>query len=455
MNVTNRFGHRLYKTFFKTYTEKIWGIPCSQINADWASQRIKGLSLSAAVYNALFGVKKSKTLIDEFDYPIMGPGMMWQRFQEAVEGGGGKVLLNLEVIKLKHKAGRIINVTYSENSQKKEIPVGHVISSAPITSLVEMLDPQAPAEVLGFVRCLAYRAFIIVILIINKKDLFPDQWIYIHSTTAKVGRIQNFKNWSPAMVPNQEITSVGMEYFCTEGDEIWNLSDIELITLASQELSELGLADKKDIVDSCVLRQPRAYPVYDADYAKNLSAIRKYIEGFENLQTIGRNGMHRYNNMDHSMLTGILAAQNAAGADHDLWAVNEEEDYLEEEISRDKLKELMSEKALRQTFGRMDRLGFGTALGTVSGLLFMLATFWLMLKGVPPESPDLKMLIASINGYSISVKGAFIAFGYLFFCGFLFGWLFAYLRNLFIAIYLYRVKKKAELIAFREFFNKF
>ncbi len=456
--VSNRFGKRLHNTFFKTYTEKVWGIPCNQIRADWAAQRIMGLSLITAVYNALFGVKKSKTLIDEFDYPSEGPGMMWRRFQEAVDNGGGQVLLNSKVVRLKHENGRITDALYVRNGKTEEISVEHLVSSAPITTLTTMLDPKAPEEVLEAVRGLSYRAFIIVVLIIDKKDLFPDQWIYIHSPDAKVGRIQNFGNWSAAMVPDPEKTSVGMEYFCDEGDETWVLSDAELTEIASRELAGLGLANTDDISDSCVLRQSKAYPVYDQDYSRHLSVIRDFLGSFENLHTIGRNGMHRYNNQDHSMLTGIMAAQNiATGADdHDLWTVNEEEEYLEQDATKDaNLGELIPEKFIRRAFARMDKLGFATAVGTVSGLLFFLATLWLAIKGTPSGSPDLGFLAEYFVGYTVSVKGAFISFAYTFFWGFLFGWLFAYLRNLFFAIYIYEVKKKAELLSLRDFLDHF
>ena len=449
--VSNRFGKRLYETFFKTYTEKVWGIPCNQILADWAAQRIKGLSLTSAVYNALFGIRKAKTLIDEFDYPLKGPGMMWRRFQEKVDAGGGQVRLHSDTVSLKHENGRITRAVYVENGERKEMPVEHLISSASITSLVTMLDPKPPAEVLEAVAHLSYRAFIIVVLIINKRDLFPDQWIYIHSPNAKVGRIQNFRNWSAAMVPDPDKTSIGMEYFCTEGDEIWTMADNDLTAIASRELAALGLADPDDVADSCVLRQPKAYPVYDHEYSDYLSVIREYLEGFENLQTIGRNGMHRYNNQDHSMLTGLMAAQNVAGSDHDLWTVNEDEEYLEEDKNKEKLRQLLPENTLIRAFARMDKLGFATAVGTVSGLLFFLATLWLMIRGRAPGSPDLEFLSEYFAGYSMTVEGAFVAFLYTFISGFLFGWLFAYLRNLFLGMYLYHLKKKAELLSLRDF----
>jgi protoporphyrinogen oxidase len=329
--VSNRFGNRLYQTFFKTYTEKVWGIPCSQISADWASQRIKGLSLRTAIINAIIVNKKVKTLIDTFYYPVKGPGMMWERFQQIIENKGGNVLFNTKAIQIEHDNNEITGIIYLHNNKREKIPVKQLISSAAITSLVSMLSPKAPDRVLESSKCLNYRNLIVVVLMIDKKNLFPDQWIYIHSPDVKVGRIQNYANWSAAMLPDQEKTCIAMEYFCTEGDEIWESSDDTLITQASQELALLGLADINDIIDHCVVRQPKAYPVYDQNYSNNLEIIKAYINKFTNLQTIGRNGMHRYNNQDHSMLTGIMAVQNIFdNANNNIWSINEEEDYLEE-----------------------------------------------------------------------------------------------------------------------------
>jgi len=313
-----------------------------------------------------------------------------------------------------------------------------------------MLNPKAPDEVAEAAGNLSYRAFMIVVLIIAKRFLFPDQWIYIHNPGTKVGRIQNFKNWSAALVPDPEKTSIGMEYFCNEGDELWNLPDAELTAIAVRELSELGLARKEDVTDSVVLRQPKAYPVYDHDYSRHLAVIRSYIESFDNLQTIGRNGMHRYNNQDHSMLTGILAVRNMTGEKHDLWKVNEEEEYLEEDSKKEaRLRQLLPEKILIRTFARIDKLAFATAIGTVTGLLVFWATLWPALTG-GIMLPSLHLLGAYFIGYTATVKGAFIALGYSFSWGFLFGWLFAYLRNLLLGIYLYQAKKKAELLSLRD-----
>lgn len=452
--VSNRFGKRLYNKFFKTYTEKVWGIPCNEIQASWAAQRIKGLSLTTAVINALFGVQNAKTLVNEFYYPAKGPGMMWQRFQEMVNLGKGQVLLNSEATRLLHDHRRIKEVKYVESNTPAEIPVSHVISSIPITRLVALIEPKPPAEILEAAQKLTYRDFLIVLLVVDKKDLFSDQWIYIHSSDVKVARIQNFKNWSAAMVPDTDKTSVGMEYFCQEGDEIWTMQDTHLADLAARELHELGLAEENDILDSFVIRQPKAYPVYDKGYDTHLDLLRDFLGSFENLQTIGRNGLHRYNNMDHSMQTGIFAAQNIAGANHDLWTVTEAEEYLEEDTAIRK-KQIASEKIIARTFARIDPFAFASAVGTVSGLFIFLATIWPVLTGSDVLHLYLKLLAQYFIGYTVTVKGAFIALGYSFFWGFLFGWLFAYLRNLFLSIYIYRAKKKAELLSLRDFLEHF
>ena len=254
------------------------------------------------------------------------------------------------------------------------------------------------------------------------------------------------------MVPDLNKTSIGMEYFCNEGDEIWAMSDAKLTDMASRELSDLGLARIDDVMDSFVVRQLNAYPVYDDEYKKHLNVIRDFLRGIDNLQTIGRNGMHRYNNMDHSMHTGMLAAQNILGARHDLWEITEEEEYLEEE-KKAKAGKLVFEKILSQTFARMDKIAFATAVGSVSGLLIFLATIWLVIKGGDVVGPNIKLLGQYFIGYTVTVKGAFIAFGYSFVWSFLLGWLFAYLRNLSLALYIYWVKKRTELLSLRDFFD--
>ncbi len=329
--VINRFGERLYQTFFKTYTEKVWGVPCHHIQADWAAQRIKGLSLKTAILNALFGGNNAKSLIKEFDYPVLGPGMMWERFQERVESKGGEVWLNTRVIQIQREGNRIKSLTAEKQGEIVQVSAEeNLISTMPVTSLILRLDPPPPDEVVQAAKSLNYRAFLIVSLIVNRKDLFPDNWIYIHAPEVKVGRIQNFKNWSPAMVPDPSKTCLGMEYFCNEGDEIWSRKDAELIELATREMASLGLAEAGDVEDGVVIRQPKAYPVYDSEYRQHLKVIQEFLATLENLQTIGRNGMHRYNNQDHSMLTGMLAVKNMLGEKHDLWEVNTERSYYEE-----------------------------------------------------------------------------------------------------------------------------
>jgi len=329
--VTNRFGNRLYRTFFKTYTEKVWGIPCTEIQAEWAAQRIRGLSLISTLRNALFGGNHVKSLISEFDYPRLGPGQMWEYFTQKVENGGGKVLFNQGVYELHHDNHQITSVTIQSNSgDKSTFTAEHYISSMPITHLVKSLCPAAPPEVIQAAKNLRYRALILVALMVKDEQLFPDNWIYVHTPKVQVGRIQNFKNWSADMVPETGNSCLGMEYFCSEDDALWNTSDADLLKQAEHELENLGLVTRGAVFDGKVVRQPKAYPVYDADYKKNLEILRHYLAQFNNLQTIGRNGMHRYNNQDHSMLTGLLAARNILGENHDLWNVNVERSYQEE-----------------------------------------------------------------------------------------------------------------------------
>ena len=333
--VSNRFGKRLYRTFFKSYTEKVWGIPCNELSADWAAQRIKGLSLMTALKKALIGRKVRnnsemvKTLIDSFHYPKLGPGMMWEIVSKKAQENGCDLKMEANVEKVLWSSGVVEAVVVSVNDKKQMVTGTHFISSMPMRELIQKFKPQPPAHVLKAASELDYRDFLIVALIVNKKDLFPDNWIYIHDPNVKVGRIQNFKNWSPYMVPDPEKSCIGLEYFCFEGDGLWKMPDEKLFELAEYELEFLGLAQAVDVEDGVVVRMPKAYPVYDHQYKQHLRVIRDYLGTIDNLQTVGRNGMHRYNNMDHSMQSGILAAENVLGADHDLWEINEDEEYLE------------------------------------------------------------------------------------------------------------------------------
>lgn len=350
--VTDCFGEKLYRIFFKTYTEKVWGIPCSQIRADWAAQRIKNLSLKQTVMNALFGNQNAKSLIKKFDYPRLGPGMMWERCQEILEHHGSPVHLNTEVVSVKREGMRVTKVVAKQGDFTFELKGDYFINSMPITALVHRLDPLPPDFVLEAAKGLKYRDFLIVSLIINCEHLFPDNWLYIHSPEFQVGRIQNFKNWSAEMVPDTSKTCLGMEYFCSEGDALWEMDNSMLIELASQELVKLNLGVRySDVEDGCVIRQHKAYPVYDGEYRQHLQVLQDYIETFDNLQTVGRNGMHRYNNQDHSMLSALLAARNIVGEEHDIWNINVERSY-HENFTDEEWTSLKSQATRSQTTNR-------------------------------------------------------------------------------------------------------
>jgi len=334
--ISNRFGKRLYNIFFKSYTEKVWGMPCSQISSDWAIQRIKGLSFIAAVRDA-FTIKRAdknsteiKTLIDAFEYPKKGPGMMWGKVADIIQQEGSNVCLGAETEKIFWTEKGIQSVGFNINGQQKEMSGIHFISSMPIRELIECFEPAVPDDVFHAARSLKYRDFLTVALIIKRRNLFQDNWIYIHDPHARVGRIQNFKNWSPHMVPDMNKTCLGLEYFCFEGDELWSMPDHELIALGKRELEVLGLVRASEIEDGRVVRMPKAYPVYDSKYLESLQKIKRFISQFDNLQVVGRNGMHKYNNQDHSMLTAILAVKNILGKNYDLWTVNTDQEYLED-----------------------------------------------------------------------------------------------------------------------------
>jgi protoporphyrinogen oxidase len=254
---------------------------------------------------------------------------MWEAFREAIEAGGGTVRLGSHVIGLHHHAGRITGVMTTRNGATSPEPAGHVISSMPMRDLVRALVPAAPDAVRAAAERLSYRDFITVAVVIDKADVFPDNWIYIHEASVKVGRIQNFKNWSADMVPDPAKTCLGLEYFCTEGDELWSHTDEHLMELARTELRTLGLVGDSKILDGRVVRVRQAYPVYDDGYEEALEIIKKYLVRFENLQLVGRNGMHKYNNQDHSMVTAMLAVRNLFGEQHDLWAINADDEYQE------------------------------------------------------------------------------------------------------------------------------
>jgi protoporphyrinogen oxidase len=326
----NHFGKRLYEMFFKTYTEKVWGIPCTEIRADWAAQRIKNLSFREVLSHAFFKNAQAVSLIEVFSYPRRGSGMMWERFAETIRTNKGCVDLNSQVVAIHHDGKMIREVTYRFENVLSRKPIDALISSVPLDNLTTLLDPLPPPEIIEASAKLRYRSFIIIILVLNKKDIFPDQWLYIHSPEVQVGRIENFGNWSSEMVPDPETTSLGLEYFCDENDALWTSSDHSLIRMAIHEAGYLGITGPAEVIDSCVVRQAKAYPVYDEHYREHVETLKSYLEQFMNLQTAGRNGTHRYNNMDLAMTSGILAAQNITGSRHDVWMVGTSPGYLEE-----------------------------------------------------------------------------------------------------------------------------
>lgn len=332
--VTNRFGRRLFRTFFKTYTEKVWGISCTELKAEWAAQRIKGLSLKVVLYSMFARPRTTvRTLIEQFYYPRLGPGMMWEAVAKRVERAGGQLVYNSPVTRIETDGAHAVKAVVVSSAGRESMVVGsHFIASMPITDLVRAMTPQPPADVLHAAEQLRYRDFLTVCLIIRRKDIFKDNWIYIHEPAVLVGRIQNYGNWSPEMVPDPEKTSLGLEYFCNKGDDVWCSSDSDLIQRAGRELEVLRLASAADVVDGCVFRVEKSYPVYDSDYRQYLAVLRQYVERFSNLQMVGRNGLHRYNNQDHAMLTGILASRKLLlGENHDVWSVNSDQEYLEEQ----------------------------------------------------------------------------------------------------------------------------
>jgi protoporphyrinogen oxidase len=331
--VSNRFGERLYRIFFKTYTEKVWGIPCTEIRAEWAAQRIQGLSLASAILNATSLNRRSpaiKSLISKFRYPRLGPGQMWEKCATRVEEMGGRVLMHHEVTRFEVGENGVDAIVVRNSEGDRRIEAEHFITTMPLSALVKAID-SVPEAVVKAGEGLAYRDFILVALIVDRADLFPDNWIYVHTPGVSVGRIQNFNNWSAAMVPVEGVTCIGMEYFCFEGDGLWESKDADLIALATKELTTLGLAPGASIVDGTVVRMPKAYPIYDREYRDHVDAISSHLATIPNLHSVGRNGMHKYNNQDHSMYTAMLTVENMKGAGHDIWEVNTDLDYHEEQ----------------------------------------------------------------------------------------------------------------------------
>lgn len=338
----NQFGWKLYSIFFKTYTEKVWGMPCDEMSADWAAQRIKGLSLWSAVIDGLkrsLGLNKrpndgmqTKTLLETFRYPRLGPGMMWEAARDRIIATGkGRIMMGhaLKQLASDHAGGW--RMTATGPSGEIAVRAAHVISSAPMRELAARLHPL-PATSFN-AKQLKYRDFLTVALKIRAdEDMFPDNWIYIHDSKVKVGRIQNFRSWSPEMVPDAGVACVGLEYFCFEGDGLWSLPEADLVALATREMTQLGLISADQVIGGVVVRQEKAYPVYDEDYARHVDAMRRELEtAWPTLHLVGRNGMHRYNNQDHAMMTAMLTVENILAGQriYDTWCVNEDAEYHE------------------------------------------------------------------------------------------------------------------------------
>lgn len=333
--VTNRFGRRLFRIFFESYTEKVWGLPCSEIRAEWAAQRIRNLSLGTVLRSLLWKPGRAvRSLIEEFHYPRLGPGMMWEAVAREISRRGGEVLLNGGVRRIERKGNRITHVVVGNGDgggRDERIAATDFISSMPIGEFVARLDPPAPDAVRAASAHLRHRAFLTVCLVVDAQDLFPDNWIYVHDPSVRVARIQNFGNWSPDMVPEPGRTSLGLEYFCNEGDAVWTMADADLVAMGRSEIERIGLARADQVVDGCVFRVPAAYPIYDASYAAHLRVVRDFVDGLENCRMAGRNGLHRYNNQDHAMLTGFEAARSlASGEPGDVWGVSDDPEYFEE-----------------------------------------------------------------------------------------------------------------------------
>ncbi len=448
--VTNRFGKRLFETFFKAYTEKVWGISCSELKAEWAAQRIKDLSLRTALLSMFLKPKTTiKTLIEEFDYPRYGPGMMWNAVKSEIERRAGTVLMEAEVVRVNRTGRRIDSVVVRHHGREETIQGTNFISSMPVTEFVRRLE-QPPTAVVDAAARLRYRDFLTVVCIVNKPELFPDNWIYVHDPEVQVGRIQNFKNWSPDMVPDSTKTSLGLEYFCTEGDALWTMRDEELIQLATCELERIGLCRAADVEDGCVVRVPKAYPVYGSDYREALAVVREFVDSLENFRTIGRNGLHRYDNQDHAMLTGMLAVRSMVlGEPHDLWSVNTEQEYHEEvRATARKLVpdvDVVVEQELARVFLRVDRVALGLSVGVLGGLGLFVATLALVLAGGPVVGPTLGLLGQYFPGYSVTGLGSCVGLFYGFVSGFVGAWLFAVLRNMVMFVYLVAAYRRWQL----------
>lgn len=329
--IIKQFGKKLYLHFFKTYTEKVWGIPCDKIAAEWASQRIKNLNFAEVVKNAVFGgkTKKAKSLIDTFYYPVKGSGYCYKQIALYIKKNGGKFHMRHQITVIRHDGGKILSVAAGETH--KQTLVDHLFSSIPLTHFIYSLRPKPPFEVLEAARNLLYRDHITVNLIIKKQNLFSDNWIYVHAPEVKMARVTNYNNFSDSMTPNKQYSAISVEYFTFKTDAIWNMTNKELIRLAISEMERVRLIQKKDVLDGFVVREADSYPAYYVGYEKYFKKIKQYADTFSNLHLIGRGGMFKYNNMDHSLYSGMLAAQNylLGYKKYSVWDINEDAEYLE------------------------------------------------------------------------------------------------------------------------------
>lgn len=474
--VSNRFGVRLYEIFFKTYTEKVWGLRCSEISADWAAQRIKNLSLREALRNAIFGTRQGKdgqiitTLIDTFHYPRFGPGMMWERCRDLLAAGGTETLQGVRVEQLCHRHGRIECVRgRTLTGEQVEMSGDHFISTMPLRELIYAFDPPPPDAVVRAANQLHYRDYLTAVLIVKRESVFPDNWIYIHSPQVKMGRIQNYKNWSPDMVSDPSRTSLGLEYFLWDKDEEWQWPQEQLIDRGIRECVQIGLIQPHEVEDGTVVRMPKAYPVYDQWYQENVATLHHYLENLANLQTIGRNGLHRYNNQDHSMLTGVYAAWNVAGGHYDVWSVNTEMEYHEEgqvaepgrgdrivpaPVAPAVTSLTASDEVIEAAFAKLDPVALGVAVGIVGALVLFFTTTILLLKGGPVVGPNLSLLEHYLFGFQVTWSGAVIGLIEAGISGFILGYIIAWLRNWGINAYADLLRRRAEADARRDLLDK-
>jgi protoporphyrinogen oxidase/putative flippase GtrA len=354
--VTTKFGKRLFKIFFEAYTEKLWGRSCTEISAEWASQRIKGLSLGKAIYQAILGNNgKVKSLVEQFQFPRLGSGQLYEKIDAYLQQHKCPVLLNTEAIEIQSSGAQITQITLRNlhTGEETTVDCGAVISSIPITHLVKRISPPAPPKAIAAAESLKFRNTVLVYLIVESTQLFPDNWLYINEPTVQMGRVTNFANWSPEMRPNHNQTPLCCEYWCNFDDPIWNGSEAELLRKAEQELRKIGLLHNQKVSDGFAIKLPRTYPIYAGNYAEALSEIQAYFHQFQNLQLVGRYGSFKYNNQDHSLLMGILAAENVVTpGKHDLWATNSDSEYVEEaDVNLDTTSAKLSRRSRRQKIG--------------------------------------------------------------------------------------------------------